>query len=184
MLKGTLERTTVWSMFACRSGVRVRVRALGWACLVLASGSCAGTRGGAATGSGGQGGSVSGMTGGKGGTGVTGGRGGSGSGGTSTTPCGNGMLDPPAEACDDGNQVAGDGCSPDCHTETDWICPTPGKPCGYTVHCGDGVVAGAETCDDRNTAAGDGCDGSCHLETGWTCPQAGARCVPRCGDGV
>src|SRR3954470_2428362 len=41
------------------------------------------------------------------------------------TPCGNGTLNPPAETCDDGNRTGGDGCSPDCKTETDWICPTP-----------------------------------------------------------
>ena len=100
------------------------------------------------------------------------------------SPCGNGMLNPPAETCDDGNRTGGDGCSPDCKTETDWICPTPGRACVYTVACGDGMVAGAETCDDKNTKAGDGCDARCQLEPGWTCPQAGARCVPRCGDGT
>ena len=42
-------------------------------------------------------------------------------------PCGNGMLNPPAETCDDGNHTGGDGCSPDCKAETDWICPTPGS---------------------------------------------------------
>jgi len=101
-----------------------------------------------------------------------------------SSPCGNGMLNPPAETCDDGNQTGGDGCSPDCKTETDWICPTPGSPCIYAVACGDGVIAGAETCDDHNTTSGDGCDSQCQLEPGWTCPQAGARCVPRCGDGA
>ena len=43
-------------------------------------------------------------------------------------PCGNGRLDLPAETCDDGNTKGGDGCSPDCKTETDWICTAPGKP--------------------------------------------------------
>jgi fibro-slime domain-containing protein len=99
-------------------------------------------------------------------------------------PCGNGMLNPPAETCDDGNQTGADGCSPDCKTETDWICPMPGSACVYTVACGDGMIAGAETCDDRNTTTGDGCGSGCQLEPGWTCPQAGARCVPRCGDGI
>jgi fibro-slime domain-containing protein len=98
--------------------------------------------------------------------------------------CGNGVLNPPAETCDDGNHAGGDGCSPDCKTETDWICPTPGSACIYTVACGDGVVAGAETCDDHNTTSGDGCDAHCQLEPGWTCPQPGARCIPRCGDGM
>ncbi len=98
--------------------------------------------------------------------------------------CGDGILDPSTESCDDGNQVGGDGCSPGCKTETDWICPKPGSSCVYTVVCGDGMIAGAETCDDHNTTAGDGCDANCQVEAGWTCPQAGARCVPRCGDGL
>jgi len=99
-------------------------------------------------------------------------------------PCGNSMLNPPAETCDDSNHTGGDGCSPDCKTETDWICPTPGSACIYTVACGDGMIAGAESCDDHNTKAGDGCSATCQLEPGWTCPQQGARCVPRCGDGT
>lgn len=109
---------------------------------------------------------------------------GGGSGSCDGMPCGNGILNPPGESCDDGNHTSGDGCSPDCKTETDWVCPTPGQPCVYTVACGDGTVAGAETCDDKNTSSGDGCDSNCRIETGWLCPQAGARCVPRCGDGL
>ena len=98
--------------------------------------------------------------------------------------CGNAVLNPPDETCDDGNLTGGDGCSPDCKTETDWICPTPGQACMYTVACGDGMIAGAETCDDRNRVPADGCDADCQLETGWTCPTVGARCMPKCGDGV
>jgi fibro-slime domain-containing protein len=178
------------------------LRAFG--CLVLLVVGCAGVSGKNLTGGAGQGGSAgTALVGtGTGGTGPAGGTtgaagtsvvdGGSGSdascdgspGPCRPSACGNGKLNPPAETCDDGNQTGGDGCSPDCHTETDWICPTPGQPCTYAVVCGDGVIAGAETCDDRNTTPGDGCDASCHLETGWTCPQAGAPCVPRCGDGV
>ncbi len=164
-----------------------------WACVFLALGGCAGVGAKPSSGSGGRGGSV-----GTGGA-TLGGSGGhnrvdagrapdatcdGAPGACLVTSCGNGLLDSPAETCDDGNQVGGDGCSPDCHTETDWICPTPGSPCTYTVACGDGVVGGAETCDDRNTTPGDGCDGSCQLEAGWVCPQAGARCLPRCGDGM
>jgi len=98
--------------------------------------------------------------------------------------CGNGTLETPGESCDDGNQQGGDGCSANCQTETDWICPEPGKPCTFTVKCGDGVVAGAESCDDRNLKSGDGCSADCHVEPGWTCPAVGARCLPVCGDGL
>ena len=97
--------------------------------------------------------------------------------------CGNGMLDVAGETCDDGNTVGGDGCSADCKTETDWTCPASGRPCVYSVVCGDGMVGGSETCDDHNQTDGDGCDAHCQLEAGWTCPQQGARCAPVCGDG-
>ena len=39
--------------------------------------------------------------------------------GVCATPCGNGTLDASmGEACDDGNNAAGDGCSPTCHVES------------------------------------------------------------------
>src|SRR5207342_2703172 len=57
--------------------------------------------------------------------------------------CGNNTLNLPDETCDDGNQQSGDGCSANCQTETDWICPEPGQPCTSTVKCGDGVISGA-----------------------------------------
>ncbi len=99
--------------------------------------------------------------------------------------CGDGLMNVAGETCDDRNRMSGDGCSATCQLEADWVCPEPGKPCEYTVECGDGIVSGAETCDDRNKKAGDGCDASCQVEPGWVCPTAGARCVAaECGDGV
>ena len=38
--------------------------------------------------------------------------------------CGDGVVDSPAERCDDGNDVGGDGCSPHCHIEGD-VCEAP-----------------------------------------------------------
>jgi MYXO-CTERM domain-containing protein len=67
--------------------------------------------------------------------------------------CGNGVIDP-GEACDDGNDVAGDGCSP--------ICQIEGDEEGI---CGDGVLDPGEACDDGNTESGDGCSSTCGLET-------------------
>ncbi len=100
--------------------------------------------------------------------------------------CGNGALDD-GEACDDGNTVAGDGCSSSCTVE---------------VVCGDGVQAGGEQCDDGNTQAGDGCSAGCRPEVcgsgvvdpgeacddgntagGDGCSPACSR-EPRCGDGI
>ncbi|GMV40003.1 MAG: hypothetical protein AMXMBFR64_17190 [Myxococcales bacterium] len=63
--------------------------------------------------------------------------------------CGNGEPDP-GEVCDDGNQVPGDGCEPNCKV-------TPGG-------CGDGKMNPGEECDDGNLKAGDGCSPSCELE--------------------
>jgi cysteine-rich repeat protein len=40
-------------------------------------------------------------------------------------PCGNGTIDA-GETCDDGNRVAGDGCSAACAVENDFSCTTPG----------------------------------------------------------
>ncbi|HVV87757.1 MAG TPA: DUF4215 domain-containing protein [Kofleriaceae bacterium] len=55
------------------------------------------------------------------------------------------------EQCDDGDAVAGDGCTT-CHLDV----------------CGDGVVndGGTEACDDGNTVDGDGCEGDCTLACG------------------
>src|ERR1041385_4537961 len=70
--------------------------------------------------------------------------------------CGNGVVTPDEER-DDGNNVAGDGCSADCKSN---------EPCGNGVI--DTQVG--EQCDDSNAVDGDGCQHDCQL--------------PRCGDGV
>ncbi|MCA9540619.1 MAG: DUF4215 domain-containing protein, partial [Myxococcales bacterium] len=63
--------------------------------------------------------------------------------------CGDGVLMPVEEACDDGNVQAGDGCDADCQLET---------------VCGNGIVEGAEACDDGDVGAFDGCSPTCQLE--------------------
>jgi cysteine-rich repeat protein len=65
--------------------------------------------------------------------------------------CGNGVINPPFEECDDGNLVGGDGCSANCQNE---------------VVCGNGIVEGFEQCDDGNLVGGDGCTPGCTLEVG------------------
>ncbi len=60
--------------------------------------------------------------------------------------CGDGVAEGD-EACDDGNQVAGDGCENDCTI-------TPAV-------CGNSMVEGSEACDDGNQVAGDGCEADC-----------------------
>jgi cysteine-rich repeat protein len=58
------------------------------------------------------------------------------------------------EECDDGNDVATDGCNTTC----------------ALPECGDGVLDPGEECDDNNTTDGDGCQANCML--------------PVCGDGI
>jgi len=64
--------------------------------------------------------------------------------------CGNGRMDP-GELCDDGNTLAGDGCSADCTS---------------TEKCGDGAVdlIDHEMCDDGNRLDHDGCSSTCQAE--------------------
>ena len=79
--------------------------------------------------------------------------------------CGNGELDLD-EACDDGNDVDGDGCSPLC----------------TIAQCGDAIVevAASEECDDGNVLAGDGCSPLCRVER---CGNAIADLHEVCDDG-
>jgi len=62
--------------------------------------------------------------------------------------CGNGITEP-GETCDDGNVIAGDGCS---------------ETCQFEAVCGNNIAEPGETCDDGNATAGDGCSATCHLE--------------------
>lgn len=79
--------------------------------------------------------------------------------------CGDLILDE-GEACDDGNTLAGDGCSADCLSQE---------------LCGDGHVdlATGEECDDGNLRSRDGCNSRCRQEvadwTPWRSPFTGGR---------
>lgn len=65
--------------------------------------------------------------------------------------CGDGFVDAGGgEGCDDGNTLAGDGCSADC---------------SKLEVCGDGTIDAGEECDDGNLISLDGCDGQCLLES-------------------
>ena len=95
--------------------------------------------------------------------------------------CGNGVLEA-GEACDDGNNVNGDGCTAACQIEDGNPCtanaecssdvcdmteaPPLCEPAGF---CGNGVLDVPEGCDDGNTTAGDGCSDVCLLEDGEPC---------------
>ena len=99
--------------------------------------------------------------------------------------CGDGRVQGP-EQCDDGNRMAGDGCSADCLVEDIWCYPP--ATCTRVEICGDGRLGSGEECDDGNVISRDGCSEACRVEAGWICPAPGARCVrsdgSHCGDGV
>jgi cysteine-rich repeat protein len=70
--------------------------------------------------------------------------------------CGNGFRNED-EACDDGNTIAGDGCSQDCRS---------------TERCGNRIVdhTVGEVCDDGNTAPDEHCCSDCR-----SCPELAVR---------
>ncbi len=80
--------------------------------------------------------------------------------------CGDWMLRPIAdgEACDDGNDVDGDGCD---------------RNCTFTT-CGNGIVTAGEACDDANRVDGDGCDSNCSVSACGNGITAGKE---QCDDG-
>ncbi len=68
------------------------------------------------------------------------------------------------EACDDGNNDGGDGCSATCDFEV----------------CGDNILAAGEECDDSNLDNGDGCSETCTLEN---CGDGFEDRIEECDDG-
>jgi cysteine-rich repeat protein len=90
-----------------------------------------------------------------------------------TSFCGDGVVDAAhGEACDDGNQVSGDGCSATCQVEV------------KAPVCGNGVVEAGEQCDDGGTTT-EACaygQASCTVCNA-TCQRV-AGATSFCGDGV
>jgi len=93
--------------------------------------------------------------------------------------CGDGFIDPArGETCDDGNDVAFDGCEPTSCRAT----------CSESSECDDGVACnGAETCSDSVCAVGvmepDGTTCSITGGAAGVC-RAGSCVVAGCGDGI
>jgi cysteine-rich repeat protein len=73
----------------------------------------------------------------------------------------NGIVDG-VEECDDGNDVADDGCTNSC------------------TKCGNMTITPPEACDDGNLTCGDGCDGACRIEA---CGNGIIDCGETCDDG-
>jgi len=49
---------------------------------------------------------------------------------------------------------------------------------GWTIACGDGVVAPGEACDDGSNLDGDGCSRRCTVEACWACAGSPSACSP------
>ncbi|MEO8604726.1 MAG: hypothetical protein ABI629_19310 [bacterium] len=100
--------------------------------------------------------------------------------------CGNGSLDS-GEACDDGNVVAGDCCSPTCEFEAAGSdCPSDGNGCTTDICSAGGVclhTANTATCDDGLFCnGGDMCSGgACAAHSGDPC-AAGGECNRTCNE--
>lgn len=62
--------------------------------------------------------------------------------------CQDGIVNSPAEQCDDGNGMPGDACNAFCQREI----------------CGNRTLDVGEQCDDGNAIGNDGCDSSCRVE--------------------
>ncbi len=95
--------------------------------------------------------------------------------------CGDGLL-APGEACDDGNAVAGDGCSTICEVEPGYTCT--GEPSVCLANCGDGLIGAGEECDDGAAVSGDGCSNVCTVEPGYACTGQPSVCALTCGNGT
>jgi len=100
--------------------------------------------------------------------------------------CGNSIVGD-GEACDDGDRVGGDGCSPGCTVEAGWLCPVATGPSVCREDCGDGAIVGFEVCDDGEVqgASADGCAANCRsIDPGWYCLDEPSNCRARCGDSL
>ncbi|MFT5358658.1 MAG: cysteine-rich repeat protein [Polyangiales bacterium] len=99
--------------------------------------------------------------------------------------CGDSSIDG-LEACDDGANVDGDGCSDVCTVEAGFGCAGEPSTCEPSV-CGNSMVEFGEVCDDGNLVGGDDCEADCrsavftgdleNTDDTWERPSAG------CGSG-
>ncbi len=109
--------------------------------------------------------------------------------------CGNGLLEA-GEACDDGNNMNGDGCTAACEIEdgnpctahaecASGVCDVNEAPprCEPAGSCGNGALDASESCDDGNLMTGDGCSNICLLEDGEPCAD-NAQCESTICDAV
>ncbi len=105
-----------------------------------------------------------------------------------STPCGDGVFDS-GEACDDGNLIAGDGCTPACAVEQCWTCsgaPSACSPLSNGTACDDGLYCnGVETCvagvcqhPGDPCAGGPACQTACNETANDCLNPAASPCPP------
>jgi len=95
-----------------------------------------------------------------------------------TIKCGDGKLEG-TEACDDGNSVAGDGCSPTCAVETGFVCSSAGCDCAANYFPARRDDDGKGLCRNLCTSSATcSARGKCSLVGGCVCPDFyfGAKC--------
>jgi len=95
--------------------------------------------------------------------------------------CGNGLLEPDREQCDDGNNLAGDGCGPTCLLEGvcgDSACGAGESCVSCPGDCGQ-CICGNDICEQTEGCGGCLPGGAC---TG--CPQDCGPCFDADRDGV
>lgn len=98
--------------------------------------------------------------------------------------CGDGVLHPDAEPCDDGNQLGEDGCTGECVVEDEWECggePSRCRMCGNDIcEVGEDLCNCSQDCDSGTCG-----DGSCCEELGETvCNCGDCTSMDACDDGV
>ncbi|CDW82411.1 UNKNOWN [Stylonychia lemnae] len=84
-------------------------------------------------------------------------------------------------ACDDGNNLSGDGCNELCEVEQGYSCIKNGiektictriysfsEQQAMSPICGNGIIERGEECDDQNLNSNDGCDNLCYVEEGFS----------------
>ncbi len=80
------------------------------------------------------------------------------------------------QACDDGNDDDGDGCSSTCAIEAGFTCDD-NEPSECVRNCGNGARDEGESCDDSGSVSSDGCDATCAVETSThACARFPSRC--------
>jgi len=92
--------------------------------------------------------------------------------------CGDGIVEG-LETCDDGNNVAADGCSDTCIIEPGFVCPTPGMLCDP-----DECAMGTDNCDTNALCVNTIGSFTCTCNAGYTGDGVTCDDIDECATGV